>query len=175
MSPFLSQTAFLSTFFRTFYLERFLEGFLSTSLSVFVHSLKKTYSRTIFVGNAFLSKNTALSSFLSNITFLSAYLSIFRVLFPFSAFLSALLSTKKNTQGTSGPYSWWILMGRRFRICVPKGGGECFRLSYVRPRFILFSRKNAIFDQKNLLWFSHGQIFNFIGINMKLSGINQQC
>ena len=50
-------------------------------------------SRTIFFGNPFLSKNTILSTSLSNITFLSASLSIFLSAFSVERFLSAFLST----------------------------------------------------------------------------------
>ena len=32
-------------------------------------------------------------------------------------------------------------MSRRFRICVAKGGRWCFRPSYGRPKFTLFSEK----------------------------------
>ena len=62
-------------------------AFLSTFLNMFVHS------RIIFLGNAFLSKNTILSTSLSNITFLSVFLSTFLRAFSVERFLSALLST----------------------------------------------------------------------------------
>ena len=51
------------------------------------------HSRIIFLGNAFLSKNTILSTSLSNITFLSVFLSTFLRAFSVERFLSALLST----------------------------------------------------------------------------------
>ena len=45
--------------------------------------------------------------------------------------------------------SWYILdvrcllISRRFRICVAKGGRGCFRPSYGRPKLTLFSKKKS--------------------------------
>ena len=89
--------------------------FLSTFLNLVVHS------RIIFLGNAFLSKNTILSTSLSNITFLCVFFSTFLRAFPVERFLSALLSTflsdflstTNTTQGTSEPYSLFMQSVRR--------------------------------------------------------------
>ena len=92
LSPLLSQTAFLSTFFQHFFENFFpwpLFGWLFWALSwVCLFD-----SRTIFFWNPFLGKNTILSTSLSNITFLSASWSIFLRAFSVERFLSALLST----------------------------------------------------------------------------------
>ena len=37
--------------------------------------------------------------------------------------------------------TWWILMSRRFRICMAKGGRESARPSYGRPELTLISRE----------------------------------
>ena len=37
--------------------------------------------------------------------------------------------------------TWWILMSRRFRICMAKGGRESARPSYGRPKLTLISRE----------------------------------
>ena len=78
---------FWALFWELFSLTAFWMAFLSTFLNMFVHL------RIIFLGNAFLSKNTILSSSLSNITFLSVFLSTFLRAFSVERFLSALLST----------------------------------------------------------------------------------
>ena len=70
---------------------------------------------------------------------------------------------KKITQLRSAPYFfskvlcildgiWWILMSRRFRMCVPKGGRGCLRPSYGRPKLTLVSKKSSILQccKKNL-------------------------
>ena len=36
--------------------------------------------------------------------------------------------------------TWWILMSRRFRICMAKGGRGSLRPSYGRPKLTLISR-----------------------------------
>ena len=40
--------------------------------------------------------------------------------------------------------TWWILMSRRFRICMAKGGRESARPSYGRPKWTLISRGKKI-------------------------------
>ena len=82
-----SEYFFSALFWELFSLTAFWIAFLSTFLNMFVHS------RIIFLGNAFLSKNTILSTSLSNITFLSVFLSTFLRAFSVERFLSALLST----------------------------------------------------------------------------------
>ena len=82
-----SEYFFSALFWKLFSLTTFWMAFLSTFLNMFVHL------RIIFLGNAFLSKNTILSSSLSNITFLSVFLSTFLRAFSVERFLSALLST----------------------------------------------------------------------------------
>ena len=111
-------------------------AFLSTFLNMFVQS------RIIFLGNAFLSKNTILSTSLSNITFLCVFLSTFLRAFPVERFLSALLSTffsaffvehffecffehYKHNSGTSEPYSrtwqnWWKSSSTVAKASSPK-------------------------------------------------------
>ena len=82
-----SEYFFWALFWELFSLTAFWIAFLSTFLNMFVHS------RIIFLGNAFLSKNTILSTSLSNITFLSVFLSTILRAFSVERFLSALLST----------------------------------------------------------------------------------
>ena len=40
--------------------------------------------------------------------------------------------------------TWWILMFRRFRICMAKGGSESARPSYGRPKLTLISWRKKI-------------------------------
>ena len=40
--------------------------------------------------------------------------------------------------------TWWILMSRRFRICMAKGDRESARPSYGRPKLTLISREKKI-------------------------------
>ena len=88
LEPISFSEYFFSALFRElFSLTAFWIAFLSTYLNMFVHS------RIIFLGNAFLSKNTILSTSLSDKTFLSVFLSTILRAFSVERFLSALLST----------------------------------------------------------------------------------
>ena len=42
--------------------------------------------------------------------------------------------------------TWWILMSRRFRICMAKGGRESLRPSYGRPKLTLISSIAEVVD-----------------------------
>ena len=92
LSPLLSQTAFMSTFFQHFFENFFpwpLFGWLFWALSWICLCTRESF----FLGNAFLSKNTILSTSLSDKTFLSVFLSTILRAFSVERFLSALLST----------------------------------------------------------------------------------
>ena len=61
--------------------------------------------------------------------------------------------------------SWWILMSRRFRICVANWGRGYFRPNYGRPKFTLFSKKRD-YGKK---WFKFGSS------NSKIVGVGFFC